>query len=431
MLLGVQIKNFDVFADNDCGILIDEFIAYNKEFTEGSKQDGLPESDKGQKKRKSMLTGLYPLRNLSAFIGKNGTGKTSFLEALYFLKHSVTKNVADASITNDRPGFSKMIIDKDKPCEFKLFFKLSDNKNPLFIQYELSIASTVHGSPYIFAEQARVCNDRCEEICVLKFNEGKGTVLRDIGAEQEEGELNSKHQTALKSYSGIKAYKLISMLYKEIDGWFFCRFSSENRNTYFEDGNAPGGHKHLDSTGSNVKNVLEYLRVDDTEKYNEIVSMLETKSMAFKKKKKLPSKLDSSPDKYLLYLLLLNEKSLHSTIFIETPDRDLYFDMVDSLAEEFREYTINHSYNQIILTTHNSRIVESMPPKEIWMFRRIDKEDIDDIEIKSFGKDKLVDAMFKEGIGMGAIWYSGYLDSDENNEESTEENTDENAEIDR
>ena len=203
--------------------------------------------------------------------------------------------------------------------------------------------------------------------------------------------------------------RLINLIYKEIDGWFFCKFSSEEKNTYFEDGNAPGGHKHLDSTGSNVNNVLEYLRVDDIDRYNEIMSLIETKSITLKRRKNLPAKLDSSPDKFLLYLLLLNEKTLHSTIFIETPDRDLYFDMVDALAEEFRDYSVNHAYNQIIFTTHNSRIVEAMPPHEIWMFKRDDDES-EQITIVSAGKDPLVEAMFDEGIGMGSIWYSGHLD---------------------
>lgn len=400
MLLGVRIKNFDIFDDDSCGILLQDFLEANSVSKEISG-------------RKNPLQGLFPLKNLSAFIGKNGTGKTSFFEDLYFLKHSVTKNVADASITNKRPGFSNLVMDKQNPSVFEVFFKLKDQKTPLYISYELSVAATVHGSPYVFSEKAYLCNKRedssYEKVMILEFKEGVGKVVRDIGTEAEEGELSSKHQTVLKSYGGIKAYKLVNLIYKEIDGWFFCKFSSEEKNTYFEDGNAPGGHKHLDSTGSNVNNVLEYLRVDDIERYNEIMSFIETKSIALKRRKNLPAKLDSSPDKFLLYLLLLNEKTLHSTIFIETPDRDLYFDMVDALAEEFRDYSVNHAYNQIIFTTHNSRIVEAMPPHEIWMFKRADDES-EEISIISAGKDPLVEAMFDEGIGMGSIWYSGHLD---------------------
>ena len=40
------------------------------------------------------------------------------------------------------------------------------------------------------------------------------------------------------------------------------------------------------------------------------------------------------------------------------------------------------------------------------------KEDQDyhDVSIRSAGEDPVVVQMFKEGVGMGAIWYGGHLD---------------------
>ena len=87
----------------------------------------------------------------------------------------------------------------------------------------------------------------------------------DIGVEDE-------HLTALSLYGKISGYRDFVTLYKEISSWFFCSFSSEEQSSYYYDGGAPGGHKHLNSAGSNVGNVLEYIRMNDEEEYERIVT---------------------------------------------------------------------------------------------------------------------------------------------------------------
>ena len=140
-----------------------------------------------------------------------------------------------------------------------------------------------------------------------------------------------------------------------------------------------------------------------------------------KHKPRLPASLEDSPDKLFLYLLLLRDSDPHTTIFMETPDKDLYHDMVDVLAEELRDFTISHPYNQVIFTTHNPYIIETMAPKEIWVFRRSFNQDVGDVEIVCAASDPVVDAMFKQGIGMGAIWYGGHLDEEDISEDENEQ----------
>ena len=54
MILGVEIENFDVFDKDKAGILIDDYLSEG-----GSSSD--------------------PFRGLNALIGRNNTGKTSFM----------------------------------------------------------------------------------------------------------------------------------------------------------------------------------------------------------------------------------------------------------------------------------------------------------------------------------------------------------------
>jgi len=402
MIFGVEITNFDVFDCDKAGLLIEESIEARRA------------GDKSKNK----------LRNLNALIGRNDTGKTSFMQCLSFLKDCVTTNVADASIKGERQGFSNMVPDKDNPAIFKVFFKLKDKKTnlPKYIQYELELAAGKFGSPYVKSERVllseRFDNEETQKPdfrvkTILDMNEGAGTIVFDTSSENGKGEtqVEDEHLTALSVYGRLSAYRDLCDLFGEISDWFFCRFSSSGISNDYIDGKAPGGHKHLNSTGSNVSNVLEYMKQTDEEEFERIVTEIKNSIPNMKKKKNLPKDLSDSPNKLFLYLLLLRDKRPHSTIFIETPDKDLYHDMVDVLADEMRDFGMRNRYCQIIFSTHNPYIIENMSPKEIWVFSRTFDEENGDITIRCAGDNPLVNEMFAQGVGMGAIWYAGHLDS--------------------
>ena len=398
MILGVEIENFDVFDKDLAGILIEESILIAK--------------DKDQAVHNR-------LRNLDALVGRNSTGKTSFMGCLSFLQDVITDGCAEASITKGRPGFANMSPDISKPSVFRVFFKIEDSetRKPKYIQYEIGIATNIYKSPYICFEKVLTTvqdGDEIKIVTMLDLKEGNGTIVYSSPSEEKTGEvfIDDEHLPAISLYGKLSKYKSFVDLFKEIRGWFFCSFSSEEQSSYFHDGGAPGGHKHLNSMGSNVGNVLEYMKMKDEEAYERIVSEIKAKIPTMKHKKNLPEVLKESPDKLFLYLLLLRDGAPRSTIFIETPDKDLYHDMVDVLADEMRSYTLKNSYCQIIFSTHNPYIIETLSPKEVWIFERTFEKENGDVTIRCAGDDPLVNEMFKQGVGMGAIWYAGHLDSD-------------------
>lgn len=394
MILGFDVENFDLFDKDQCGVLMED----------------IGNADKAD---------LYPMAGLGAFIGRNQTGKSSFMDAIYFLKHCVTKGVRTASTSKDRPGFSKLIIDRKKPAVFRVYMKLKapkDDANGLrrhFVQYELELGTNRHGIPVVRSERAYLHAKQETVIPVLEIDNQKGRVLTKLSAdyqsEYEKTHISDDHTCALQLYGRISSYGILHEIYHEISRWFFCCFSSGDESNYFEVGNAPGGHKHLNNAGTNVRNVLEYIKGEDEAYYETLVADLSAKIPEMKKKR-LPEKLADSPNKLFLYLLLLADKDPASTIFIETPDRDLYHDMIDVLASRMREYSFERPYNQILFTTHNPYILESISPKEVWVFKRSFEQEKGDITIECAGKDKLVNEMFKQGVGMGAIWYGGHLE---------------------
>ncbi len=385
MILGVSIKNFDVFDDDQIGLMIGDSTQYA----------GAAPSERGIR-----------LRNLNALIGRNNTGKSAFIRALSFVKRCIITDVAKASTADDRPGFMNLLVDKNKPASFKLFFRIMDpvTKKSDYLQYELTIGASEQGSPVVEFEQLLSSVKKDGEIVIEEVftNSSEARVVNDdrITALSVLGRLNGSEDP-------------IKILLNEIDGWFFCAFSAEEASDYYIAGNAPGGHKHLNSEGSNVGNVLDYIKSLGDGTYEKLMDEINSKIPTMRKKKKhLPTNLQGSPEKLFKYLLLLRDPVPKSTIFIETPDRDLYHDMVDVLADDMREFTLRHPYSQIIFSTHNPYIVETMSPKEIWVFSREDEEDYDsaDVNIRCAGSDPVVMALTEQGVGMGAIWYGGHLD---------------------
>ena len=393
MILGIEIQNFDVFDKDKAGILIDDYL-----------------SDNGSGAHNS-------LRGLNAFIGRNNTGKTSFMGCMAFLKDTITQGCAVASISYGRPGFANMTPDITTPSVFRVFFKLEDKKTgkPKFIQYELAIVTSRFKSPVIDSEKIILVSSDEEgkkPVTILDMKNGTG-ILSKINGESVDSTIGieDEHLTALSLYGKITGYRDFVLLYNEISHWFFCSFSSEEQSSYYYEGGSPGGHKHLNSTGSNVGNVLEYIRMKDEEEYERVISEIQDKIPTMKRKKNLPQALKESPNKLFLYLLLLRDQNPRSTIFIETPDKDLYHDMVDVLSDEMREYTMKNHYCQIMFSTHNPYIIETLSPKEIWIFERSFEKDEGDVSIRCAGEDPLVMELFRQGIGMGAIWYGGHLDT--------------------
>ena len=390
MILGIEIENFDVFDKDKAGILIEDYLSDNDS--------------------------CNALRGLNALIGRNSTGKTSFMGCMAFLKDTITQGCAVASIIYGRPGFANMTPDISTPSVFRIFFKIEDTVTgkPKFIQYELAITTSRFKSPVIDSEKVIILTEidgAKKPLTILDVKQRKGTIvnLEDGSAGTNIG-VEDEHLTALSLYGKITGYRDYVLLYREIYNWFFCSFSSEEQSSYFYEGGAPGGHKHLNSTGSNVGNVLEYIKMDNEEEYERITEEIKEKIPNMKRSKNLPLALKESPDKLFLYLLLLRDNNPRSTIFIETPDKDLYHDMVDVLSDEMREYTMKNHYCQIMFSTHNPYIIETLSPKEIWIFERSFEKDSGDVTIRCAGADPIVMEMFHQGVGMGAIWYGGYLD---------------------
>ena len=394
MLLGARVKNFILLSDLKVGI-----EAADVEQAGFAAEPNCP----------------IPFSNLTAFIGRNGAGKSLFLEALSFFSDSILHGCSYSSTLRGRAGFVDLLQAGAKSMEFSFLFLLSVRMDKTekqsekhYLSYTIQMEADGHGRPYFSNERIMSAKADDKEIIfhdILVFENGTGSIFS--GGQMLEAGVADRRMSGLKAYGSLIQYPALTKLYNDIVRWFFCDFSDTEKHKGIV---APGGHRHLNEKGSNVENVLKFLKKERPEEYEKVVDKISQKIPSVKHKGSLPDSFRRSPNKLFLYLLLLEDMIPRPLICIETPGEGLYHDMVDVLMQELRNYTLKHPTRQIFFTSHNPYVIESLSPEEVWIFSKI--EDEKKISVHCAAGNPEVREMYKQGVGMGAIWYAGHFDEE-------------------
>ena len=401
MLLGTRVKNYRFLTDMKAGMLADEITHY---------------SEDPQAAFSAGLSPVFPLTNLVAFVGRNDTGKSGFLDALSFVSDTLKQGCRNSATLAGRGGFTHLQKNKDAPVSASMLFSLclrtDGEKRDCYVSYDIDILADRYGRPYISKEIVRIREEKPRGGAisfsdVLLLENGAGQILHE-GVMRKAGVADSLI-SGVTSYGALLEYPILTALYQEIAHWFFCHFSSGKKPNIPV---APGAHRHLNAAGSNAENVLRYIEHEDPERYARLMMKIRSKIPQVKHNVNLPDFFKESPNKLFLYLLLLEDSRPNPLIFMETPSEGLYHDMVDVLATEFREYVLRHQRTQLFFSTHNPYILESLAPSEVWIFSRDDSR-THATYVHCAGASPVVSEMYKQGVGMGAIWYAGHFEDEE------------------
>lgn len=121
-----------------------------------------------------------PLTPLTVLIGKNGTGKSTVLDAFGFLSDCLKHGVESACDLQGRGGIEKICSQgQNGPIEFEIYYKESRNSRPL--TYELAINIDKVGRPYVQRErlrQRRQGQKNGRPFSFLILDQGKGHVWK-------------------------------------------------------------------------------------------------------------------------------------------------------------------------------------------------------------------------------------------------------------
>ncbi|NIA09359.1 MAG: AAA family ATPase [Nitrospiraceae bacterium] len=393
---------------------------------------------------------------MTVVIGKNGVGKSSLFDAFGFLADCLKLGVEEACDAKGRGGFDRIRSQgSNTPVELHIYYKQDGNARP--ITYELAIDADRTGRPYVKHErlrQRRKGQKHGWPFSFLYLNEGKGLVWKgqeqgvdesktdfDIsklieeiksGTQPEESpeteiiELQDRRKLGIATLGALKQHPRISAFREFIEGWYLSYFSPDAARSL----PLAGPQRHLSIHGDNLGNVVQFMEREHPKRFKIILNRIAEKIPGIDK-----IDTEESPDKRLLlrfndkgfndpfyaqqmsdgtlkvfaYLLLMEDPTPPPFICIEEPENGLYHKLLEALATEFRNHaTGRKNAPQLFITTHQPYFVDALLPEETWI---LEKGPDGFSSIRRASDDATVKALVDEGLPLGSLWYSDYLDA--------------------
>ena len=396
------------------------------------------------------------LTPMTAVIGKNGVGKSTLFDTFGFLADCLKGGVEEACNSRSRGGFERIRSQgQEGSIEFEIYYKEDGNARP--ITYELAIDIDSSGRPYVKRErlrQRRKGQDTGQPFSFLILNEGRGIAWKgeeggnkveeereeldllirkiQIGEAEEESketelvELDDKRKLGIATLGSLKQHPRISAFRRFIEGWYLSYFTPDAARSL----PLAGPQKHLNIHGDNLGNVVQFMEREHPTKFKSILEKISGKIPGVN-----TISTDKSPDGRLLlrfndrgfqdpfyaqqmsdgtlkvfaYLLLLEDPSPPPFFCIEEPENGLYHKLLETLAQEFRSHaTGQKGSSQVFITTHQPYFVDALEPEEVWV---LEKGEDGFSTIRRASDDPLIENLVSEGLPLGGLWYSDYLDA--------------------
>ncbi|QLE54602.1 AAA family ATPase [Nostoc sp. TCL26-01] len=399
-----------------------------------------------------------PLTPMTAVIGKNGVGKSTIFDTFGFLADCLKNGVEEACDSRGRGGFERIRSQgQEGSIEFDIYYKEDRNARP--ITYELAIDIDSSGRPYVKRErlrQRRKGQGKGQPFSFLILNEGRGIAWKGEQegkqVEEQEGdfdlskliekiqrgeaeeesketevvELDDKRKLGIATLGSLKQHPRISVFRRFIEGWYLSYFTPDAARSL----PLAGPQKHLNIHGDNLGNVVQFMEREHPRKFQSILEKIASKIPGVNK-----ISTEKSPDGRLLlrfndkgfqdpfyaqqmsdgtlkvfaYLLLLEDPSPPPFLCIEEPENGLYHKLLETLAREFREHaTGQRGGSQVFVTTHQPYFVDALEPEEVWV---LEKGEDGFAKIRRASEDPLINNLVSEGLPLGGLWYSDYLDA--------------------
>lgn len=398
-----------------------------------------------------------PLSPMTAVIGKNGAGKSTLFDAFGFLADCLKSGVEEACDGRGRGGFERLLSKgMAGPIEFEIYYREDGNARP--ITYELAIDLDIGKRPYVKSErlrQRRKGQNTGWPFSFLFLNEGKGFAWKgeeggrlieedekqvsleevlqnphisdkEESRETESIELDDKRKLGIATLGALKQHPRVSSFRRFIEGWYLSYFTPDAARSI----PLAGPQKHLNIHGDNLGNVVQFMEREHSKRFQVILDKIAAKIPGIhqiKTEKSADNRLllkfndKSFQDpfysqqmsdgtlKIFAYLLLLEDPSPPPFLCIEEPENGLYHKLLETLAQEFRNHaTGKKGGSQVFVTTHQPYFVDSLKPDEVWI---LEKGDDGYSKIRRASDDKVILSMVEEGLPLGGLWYSDYMDA--------------------
>ena len=373
------------------------------------------------------------LNPLNILIGVNGSGKSNFIDTIFFLRTlpmdarmGIAKLGSIDTITRHKvPAANNTSSDK-----FSLEVNLDYPKYSTPLKYEISIRKTGERGEYeIFEESLSgyYKEEEPEPFYYFKVKEwDKFISYYDTESQKSRirelkyDELDSS-QSILSKIRGEGEYPIITWLSKELlnikiyNNWTFgrnaafkimgCKTDEDNTNLYEDFSNLPLVLNHLQVKGE-IKKFEKYLN-EFYPWFGRISVSIDSglaKIVFWDKGFNVPipaSKLSDGTIRFISLLTILLNPNPPSLICIEEPELGIHPDAISIIAELLKDASRK---TQLIITTHSDYLVDQFTdiPESVLIF---DKDKNAGTTIKRLNKEEL--SLWLEDYKLGQAWLSG------------------------
>ncbi len=386
------------------------------------------------------------LTPITAVIGKNGVGKSSLFDAFGFLSDCLKLGVEEACDARGRGGFERIRSQgSDGSITFHVCYREEPHSQP--ITYVLHINKDDTDRPYVAYEllhQRDEARGNGQSFLVFQMVTGQALawkgytqgqqidaddpVLSDLGEQSREAErieLQDNRKLGIATLGRLKEHPRIAAFRQFLEGWYLSYFTPDAARGL----PLAGPQRHMNVHGGNLGNVVQFMQREHPDRFETILARIAERVPGI-------DRIDTqqSPDGRLLlrfndkgftdpfyaqqmsdgtlklfaYLLMLHDPSPPPFICIEEPENGLYHKLLEVLAAEFRgRATGEQNTPQIFVTTHQPYLIDALTPEETWI---LEKGEDGFATISRASDDATVRAMVDEGLPLGGLWYSDYLD---------------------
>ncbi len=218
-----------------------------------------------------------PLPALSCFIGPNGSGKSTLLDAFGFMADCLSEGVEAACDKPHRGGFRQLRTQgQTGHIHFALYYRESGNARP--ITYSFAI-DEVKGVPAVVEEtlrQRRKGQKYGRPHAFLRLEAGRGRAWAGEATEAEEDatqvevQLDDTSRLGITTLGQLKEHPRIVDLRSYIESWYLSYFVPDAARKL----PPSGAQKHLDRTGENLGNVVQYFERTHPQRFKRVLDRI-------------------------------------------------------------------------------------------------------------------------------------------------------------
>ncbi len=283
--------------------------------------------------------GMTPL---TVLIGPNGSGKSTVFDVFAFLSDCFGSGLRKAW---DRRGRFKELRTRGSDGDIVFEVKYREQSKSPLITYHLRINENSKG-PCVAREYLSWRRSRYgKPFRFLDFTNGEGLVVTgeqpDDKEERIQERLAAVDTLAVSTLGQLAKHPRVAALRRFITGWYLSYLTADNTRGVQE----AGPQEHLNTAGSNLPNVVQYLKEQHESRLDDILEALKTRVPRLEKVDvnvmpdgRLLLQIKDAPFeqpvlakfasdgtlKMMAYLTLLNDPEPPSLIGIEEPENQLH-----------------------------------------------------------------------------------------------------------